>query len=139
MSDKEHASRSEPAAAGTVDLSNRTKRNLEFGKRIYKMVVDMGITQSDLARMSGLGRDSISQYIRGKSVPTPVNLNKLAKALNIEASELYPQYESNAFGTESLSQELRAVPGDPDHMWLRVDMKVPTAVALQVLNLVNNK
>lgn len=139
MREKVPTTRSEPAAEGAVDLSNRTKRNLEFGKRIYKTVVDMGITQSDLARMSGLGRDSISQYIRGKSVPTPVNLNKLAKALNMEANELYPQYESNAFGTESLSQEMRAVPGDPDHMWLRVDMKVPTAVALEVLQLVNKK
>ncbi len=139
MTDKVPASRSAPAPIGSVDLSNRTKRNLEFGKRVYKFVADMGITQSDLSRMSGLGRDSISQYIRGKSVPTPVNLRKLAKALDVDPNDLYPQYESNAFGTESLSQEMRAVPGDPDNMWLKVDMKVPTAIALQVLQLVNNK
>lgn len=139
MSNKVPTTRSAPAAEGAVDLSNRTKRNLEFGKRIYKIVVDMGITQSDLSRMSGLGRDSISQYVRGKSAPTPVNLKKLAKALNVDPNDLYPHYEANAFGSEALSQEMRAVPGDPDHMWLRIDMKVPTAVALEVLQLVNNK
>ena len=80
MVDKELATRSAPAPDGSVDLSSRTKRNLEFGKRVYKAVVDMGITQSELARMSGLGRDSVSQYIRGTAVPTPVNLAKLAKA-----------------------------------------------------------
>ena len=55
MVDKERASRSEPAAAGTVDLSNRTKRNLEFAKSIYHMVVDLGVTRTDLPRMSGRG------------------------------------------------------------------------------------
>ena len=139
MVDKELATRSAPAPDGSVDLSSRTKRNLEFGKRVYKAVVDMGITQSELARMSGLGRDSVSQYIRGKAVPTPVNLAKLAKALKMEVSELYPHYESNAVQSEALSFAIRAVPGDPDNVWLQMDKKVTADQAMRIMAIANEK
>ena len=99
----------------------------------------MGITQSELARMSGLGRDSVSQYIRGKAVPTPVNLAKLAKALKMEISELYPHYESNAVQSEALSFAIRAVPGDPDNVWLQMDKKVTADQAMRIMAIANEK
>jgi len=136
---KTFAHHTPPADAGAVDVSARKNRNLEFGKRVYKGIVELGITQSELSRRSGLGRDSISQYVRGRSVPTPVNLGKLAKCLNTTPEELFPDYEHTAYETEQLSQELRAVPGDPDNMWVKVNMKLPVEKAMQIFNLINEK
>lgn len=134
-----YTTRTAPAEDGQVDLSIRKNRNLEFGKRVYKAIVDQGITQSELARRAGLGRDSVSQYVRGRSVPSPLNLNKLADALGMEAEDLFPDYAAGAYDSEELSQQISAVPGDTTHMWVRVNMKLPTEKALQILNIINQK
>ena len=64
-----------------VDFSKRILTRQEFGRRLTAMLVEKVWSQSDLARASGLGRDSISQYARGRSIPSPKNLSKLANAL----------------------------------------------------------
>ena len=89
---KNIASRSKPSEDGAVDLSNKTIRKQEFGRRLYQQLLSQQINQSELARRSGLGRDSISQYVRGRSVPTPQNLEKIAEALQIEPDDLFPNY-----------------------------------------------
>ena len=66
-------------ADGTVDLSQRVIRKAEFGKRLAGLMHEKGWNQSKLAKICDMGRDSVSTYIRGKSVPTPQNLEKLAK------------------------------------------------------------
>jgi transcriptional regulator with XRE-family HTH domain len=136
---KDFATRTPPAGDGTTDSSSKKSRQLEFGKRVYAKIVELGITQSELARRAGLGRDSISQYIRGRSIPTPVNLGLLAKGLGVKAEDLYPDYEERAYTMEELSQEMRAVPGDPDHMWVKINMKLPVEKAMQIFNIVNEK
>ena len=68
-------------------LSNLIPRHLskqEFGKRLYKLMLERGWHQSELARQSGLPRDSISVYVRGKSLPTPTSLQALARAFGVQ-------------------------------------------------------
>ena len=134
---KHAASRSAPAPDDSIDLSVKKNRNEEFGKRLYKALLDKGWNQSDLARAAGVGRDSISQYVRGKTVPTPQNLKKIAQSVGLNEADLYPHYELAGFAADEPAHEFKAVPGDADHLWVRVNMKLPKAKALEIFAIIN--
>lgn len=134
---KDIASRSAPADNSSIDLSVKRNRNEEFGKRLYKALLDKSWNQSDLARAAGVGRDSISQYVRGKTVPTPQNLKKIAQCLNVSEADLYPHYELAGFAADEPAHEFKAVPGDTEHLWVRVNMKLPKAKALEIFAIIN--
>ena len=48
-----------------------------------------GMTQRDLAARVGVHKITISQWERGDRAPSAENINKLAKALNLDAGAVY--------------------------------------------------
>ena len=88
---KQHTPKSKPVGEGTAGKLS-TIMKVEFAKSLRAKLLELGISQSELARRAGLGRDSISGYIRGRSLPNPVNIDRLAKALGVNAEELCPSY-----------------------------------------------
>ena len=134
---KTFTTRTEPRKNDEVDLSNKMIRKQEFGRRLYDQLLKQRLNQSDLARKSGLGRDSISQYVRGRSVPTPQNLEKMAEALGIQADDLFPNYAAQAIAIEDPTFQLRAVDGDSSQMWLTINQRVSTATAMAVMAALN--
>lgn len=65
----------------------------DFGRRISERMLKKNWNQSDLARAAGLGRDSISTYVRGMVLPDARNLKKLADALDCSPDDLMPSAE----------------------------------------------
>ena len=65
-----------------------------FGRRLYAAILKKGITQAEAARRAGLGRYNINNYISGRALPSPLSLQKLADALDLETTDLLPE---NAF------------------------------------------
>lgn len=120
-----------------VDLSVKTIRRTEFAKRLYSLMIAKNWNQSDLSRAANMGRDSISQYVRANNTPSPKNLKKLADALGVEPVELYPNYEAAAVEEEMPAESFRKMPGDDEHMWVRINKKVPKAVAAKIMLLLN--
>tara|TARA_R110002153_G_scaffold67451_5_gene179646 strand:+ start:1575 stop:1988 length:414 start_codon:yes stop_codon:yes gene_type:complete len=129
--------RSDYNSSADVDLSVRSIRKTEFAKRLYSLMMEKNWNQSDLARASNIGRDSVSQYIRANNIPSPQNLKKLAGALGVEPVELYPNYEAAAIEEEIPSLSFRQMPGDEEYMWVRINKKLPRAVAAQIMVLLN--
>ena len=72
-----------------INFSDRILTRAEFGKRLGNLIRKKGWSQSELARRAKIGRDSISQYVRGRSVPSPIFLEKICKALNTKPDELF--------------------------------------------------
>ena len=118
-----------------IDYSQKILTRQEFGRRLWKFMRKMRYTQSDLARASDMGRDSISQYVRGRSVPNPKNLAKLAAALNIEEDVLFPNYDAQANAAENPTVEIKSIEADAENFWLRINMKVPAEKALKVMQI----
>lgn len=104
----------------------------QFGKRLYKLMIAKGWHQSELARQSDLPRDSVSVYVRGKSLPTPQSLQKLAEALGVSAEELLPNQIEGAIDEDAPAFELRASPNRPAVAWLRVNRLVSMTTALKI-------
>ncbi|MEE5060546.1 helix-turn-helix domain-containing protein [Pseudomonas alliivorans] len=59
-----------------------------FPSRLVRLRADAEMTQKDLAKASGLSVPQIGRYEMGTSKPRMTALVKLAKALNVDVSEL---------------------------------------------------
>lgn len=116
--------------------SHLTKQ--QFGKRLYELMLKKGWTQSELGRRADLPRDSISVYVRGKSLPTPTSLKKLAEALAISETELLPNYVESAIDDDTPMIEMKISPNAPDTAWLRVNRLVTVSTAMKVLDLLKD-
>lgn len=107
----------------------------QFGKRLYNLMLGKGWTQSELARQSGLPRDSISVYVRGRSLPTPASLSALATALGVTSDELLPNHIEGAIDEDMPAMELKVSPNAPNVAWLRVNRLVSTKTALTIMEM----
>lgn len=65
-----------------------------IGQRISKLMLDMDVSNAKLARMIGVSRPTIGNWIEGKSAPTGENLTNLANALKVDPNWLMSGKES---------------------------------------------
>jgi transcriptional regulator with XRE-family HTH domain len=108
----------------------------DFAKRLDALMAELGLSNSDLAakiwdryvnsagKNDARGKDRISVWRRGLSVPSKGNLAKLAKALGVEVSELMPEAAIAAkpprlaAGGQIIIQ-IVAPPSEPQPLWSR--------------------
>lgn len=107
----------------------------EFAKRLYTLMIRKGWHQSELARQSGLPRDSISVYMRGKSLPEAANTQALANALGVSVEQLMPNHVESAIDEDSPALEMKVSPNAPNAAWIRVNRLVSLRTALSVMDL----
>jgi transcriptional regulator with XRE-family HTH domain len=62
---------------------------IKFGNKLREMRVTQNLSQEALAEKSGLHRNYIGMVERGERNPSLVNVDKLAKALNVSLTELF--------------------------------------------------
>lgn len=121
-----------------TDLTPRRLTKTEFGRRVYNRMLELSLHQAELARAAGLPRDSISNYVNGRSLPTPANLEKLAKALRVDKDKLLPNMAEAALQNDTNGFELRMSAADPKKSWLRIDRLVSTTTAIKIAGLLND-
>jgi transcriptional regulator with XRE-family HTH domain len=131
-----------PNQLSEADHDNVKPRALtkqEFGKRLYDALIRKGWNQSELARATELGRDSISTYIRGTAFPTPANLQKLASALGVERDALLPNSAQMEMDRGFPAMEIKMGHTDPSIAWLKINRMVSTSTAVKVLALIQDE
>lgn len=69
---------------------NNEDIKIKFGKHLRKLREERGWTQEDLADKAGMHFTYIGQIERGLRNPSLVNLERLSKALGINAGRLLP-------------------------------------------------
>ncbi len=60
----------------------------KLGVRLFQLRTEVGMTQVKLAQTAGLSVDSIRSIERGDGSPRMESLEKIAKALRVDAAEL---------------------------------------------------
>jgi transcriptional regulator with XRE-family HTH domain len=139
MSRKSHFSLAPSREEMTPQLTPRALTKQEFGRRLHGLMLAKSWNQSDLARASELGRDSISTYVNGKTFPTPLALAKLAQALGMKPEELLPNSMMNAMDDEHPAIELRQATGHPGKAWLRVNRAMSFGAAAKIIDIINEE
>ena len=86
----------------TLFLYNNDEIKIIIGKKIKNCRIDMGYSQKDLAKRSGISVHSISNIENGNGV-TLDNLINIMRALNIlnNIDKLIPDVASNPFDIEA--------------------------------------
>jgi transcriptional regulator with XRE-family HTH domain len=110
-----------------------------FGNRLFKLMVEKGWSQSELARRASIPRDAVSIYIRGKSFPSPQKLAALAAALGVAETTLLPNQAESAIDEDNPSFEMKVSPNAPSVAWLRVNRLVSTATAVKIAELLSQE
>jgi transcriptional regulator with XRE-family HTH domain len=116
-------------------VNNRHLVKSEFAKRLYHHITSKGWTQSEFARNCEIPRDAISTYVRGRSMPSPTNLERMAGVLGLRPEDLMPNYYEAAQSKQEPTIELRDSPNEEGYMWLKLNMRLPKKVAIQIFML----
>ena len=117
-------------AAATSSLDSVKK---EFGRRVRNATIAKGWRQAELARVSGLAPQSISDYSAGKILPTMHNLEMLARALGVSGSDLMPAEKADP---EMSRAEIRGDPTDPRMAWIVLNRRMTMKSAVQIMSIV---
>lgn len=124
-------------------MPTREKAKQEFAKRLRKLMLDRNWNQSELARRSKMGRDSISCYMRALNLPEALTIKKLAKALGVSEEDLLPSEmnpSSNAFHADETAEEeasLRSL--DNGRYYLRVGKSMSLEKALKIMEILKEE
>ena len=121
--------------SGRADESMKTA----FAQRLLTVMRERGWTQSELARRARIGRDNVSGYIRGKNLPGPAILNRLAAALSIGPEELIPMSaDTLPAGRRPTGFSLRHLADDGNRVWLQVEQALPWDQAEAILQILGH-
>lgn len=139
-----HNSTLEPVV-NNVRAITQDEAKIEFGRRLQRLMVERNLNQSDLARKAKaflptgakFGRDSISVYIAGKSLPRPTQLEAICKALNCEPADLLPARGIPSAADRNTPFAMRDV-GD-GNVELKIHQVIPWAVALELIKNLKGK
>lgn len=71
-----------------TDMSDDEYRCM-FSSTLKRKLYDLRMTQRDLADVTDINEMSISNYINGKTIPTFINMAKIAKALKCDVVDFY--------------------------------------------------
>lgn len=116
--------------------SKRMPRDETFYRRkINEILREKGWSGSELARRAGLDRSLVSIWQSGRSSPTLVSLQKIARAAEIDVDDLMPPTERPGH----LTREMRIDAANPDLASIHVSGSLPVAVALQIMQLLKNE
>lgn len=78
------------------DYDEFVKNNINnFQSRLKIAIENIGISQAELARRSGLSRASITDYLKGKYKAKPGAIHSLAQALDVDAFWLLGYQNNN--------------------------------------------
>lgn len=121
-------------------------RMKQFAAILERLMRQKNWNQSDLARHAGIGRDSVSQYLNGRSFPSPHNIQKIADCFLMDAKDLYPTGPNVSSGPVKLDYDqipsfmmMADAEGDKRYVWLVINQRVTFDVASSIAELLNKK
>jgi transcriptional regulator with XRE-family HTH domain len=125
--------------------SYTTQEKQAFAATLRKLMLEKGLNGAELARRASaqlskpMGRQSITNYLNGTTIPEEAALRALAKALGVAARDLLPRPHNLAPG------ELETAPATPNldvrytiqggKMRLMLTAEVPAEIGWQIVNL----
>lgn len=123
-------------AAGPSDDNVRKHKLHMIAGRIAELRRDRGWSQAELARRAGLNRNVVNTTENESSFPTRENLERMARALSVELSQLTDIYVQEAHHRAPAALNITEAKGRPGHAWIQVNRLVKSATALKIYQLI---
>lgn len=68
---------------------------MNFESKLKKLMNELGLSQTKLSELTGIGKSSISQYLSGKNEPSRERKKEIAVALGVQ-EDYFNQFEATA-------------------------------------------
>lgn len=68
---------------------------MNFESKLKKLMNELGVSQTRLSELTGIGKSSISQYLSGKNEPSKERKKEIAVALGVQ-EDYFNQFEATA-------------------------------------------
>lgn len=68
---------------------------MNFESKLKKLMNELGVSQTKLFELTGIGKSSISQYLSGKNEPSKERKKEIAVALGVQ-EDYFNQFEATA-------------------------------------------
>ena len=137
-----------PTPTGTRTGMERMQMQT-FARKLREIMQSKGLSQSDLARAVfgtmtdtrgyevAAGRDRISSYLAGKSLPNSVNIQRLADALSTKVEDLAPELAASAIDKSHPEVSITQVTGRQDQTLLQINKLLPFHLAVKIVALIS--
>ena len=134
---------------GRKPVPSHVKR--KFARRVLRRLAELQMNQQDLADASGITKDAVSTYCRGRSLPTGTRLRQLATALRIDEQDLlperFPQAEPGAAwappaapaSAESILFQMTVYAERPERVRIVMDRIVSPRTAAEIMRLLQEE
>lgn len=121
-----------------------------FGRMLRKLMTEKSMSGAELARNATkllpagktIGRDNISWYLNGRSMPTPAYLNAIAKVLDVNPQFLVPRDHAQAPGeappVDAAGNDIRMNLQPNGEMHLMLNIHVPRALGWKILQMIED-
>ncbi|NMH24924.1 helix-turn-helix domain-containing protein [Flavobacterium solisilvae] len=70
-------------------MKDKSKILIKFGERVREIRIERGLSQEQLAHLADVHRTYIGMIERAEKNITLINIEKIAKSLNIEIAKLF--------------------------------------------------
>lgn len=78
-----------------------------FSQSLKKILKEKNITQSELSKLTGIGKSSLTAYLKGEYKPKQDKIYKIAKALEVSPFEIMgPSYFDNILDIDKIKTEV---------------------------------
>ena len=68
------------------EIGDEARWRIIFSRRLRDQMTYAGISQKELAELTGISVQSLSKYVNGTASPSAYNISKIARALNCSPS-----------------------------------------------------
>ena len=68
---------------------------MTFSEKLKNLMSELGLSQSKLSDLTGIGKSSISQYLSGKNEPSKDRKKEIARTLGVQ-DDYFEQFEPAA-------------------------------------------
>lgn len=121
------------SASSEID-NEEVEAKRAFGRRLLQAMRERGWNQSELARRCDIGRDSVSNYVNGKVMPSRSTIILMADKLGMPVKELRVGGDAWMFEENKAPLEIRM--GDnPERVSISVNQEVSLEVATEIMQL----
>lgn len=132
----------DPAPNDDAMDQSRDIRRQHLARELHRRSMQKMLSQADISRATGLGRDSISRYFRGQTQPDPLSVLKLARALDCKPRDLDPgavdvPLQPPANGAPAM--DVRQSSSDPTKGVLQINLELPFRTIAEIMRLVDEQ
>lgn len=90
------------AKANNNPMNENAKKVISLN--LVRLMKKSGMTQVVLSDRTGIPATTINGYVKGTSLPTPGNTEKLSRVFDVLKSDIDPRFKSDAFKESDLEE-----------------------------------